>query len=56
MWKAFLNKINVEYIDFEEVMKDIIVFIKPIYDSILCEEEFMMQWNNTEKKWDKYSE
>jgi predicted nucleotidyltransferase component of viral defense system len=56
MWKSFLNKINVEYIAFDKVMMDIIVFIKPIYYSILVEEEFFMKWNNIEKKWDKFKE
>lgn len=53
MWRAFLNKINAEFISFEEVIRNITVFLKPIYDSIINEEEFFMQWDNNKRKWDK---
>jgi hypothetical protein len=54
MWNAFLKKINAEYIEFSEVMKYIIEFLKPMYDSIVQEKEFLMEWNNVERRWDKY--
>ncbi|MGH4125482.1 MAG: hypothetical protein ACREV6_21420 [Clostridium sp.] len=41
MWKAFLRKINSVNIEFDEVMREIIIFIKTIYDVIVHEEEFL---------------
>jgi len=40
IWKAFLRKINSTNIEFNEVMTKIIIFLKPIYDVIVNEEEF----------------
>ncbi|MDP4145816.1 MAG: nucleotidyl transferase AbiEii/AbiGii toxin family protein [Bacillota bacterium] len=56
MWAAFLKKINVAYIEFSEIMKNIIKFLKPVYDSLTEEDEFFMQWNYTERKWNKYTD
>jgi hypothetical protein len=41
---------------FEEVIKDICNFIKPIYDAIIKEEEFLFQWNYQNKEWKNYLE
>lgn len=51
MWKAFLRKINQPNIEFSEVMKNIIKFLKPIYDRIIREEEFFATWNDIGKNW-----
>lgn len=53
LWQSFLRKINVTGLEFGEVMKYIEEFLKPIYDSIINEEEFFMQWDYTNKKWFK---
>jgi hypothetical protein len=51
MWKAFLKKINMESISFEEVMLEITTFTKPVYDSILNNTELLLDWNHNEKEW-----
>jgi len=54
MWKAFLRKINSKSIEFDKVMTTIIVFLKPIYDVIVHEEEFFEFWDHDKKQWSKY--
>lgn len=54
MWKAFLRKINSANIEFDEVMRGIIIFLKPIYDVIVHEEEFFEFWDHDKKQWGKY--
>ncbi|MBU3161247.1 hypothetical protein KPL37_16130 [Clostridium frigoris] len=54
MWKAFLRKINSKSIELDEVMTTIIVFLKPIYDVIVHEEEFFEFWDHDKKQWSKY--
>lgn len=51
LWQSFLRKINVDKFEFREVMKYIEEFLKPIYNSIISEEEFFMQWDCINKKW-----
>jgi predicted nucleotidyltransferase component of viral defense system len=51
MWKVFLRKINHPNIEFDEVMRNIIIFLKPIYDAIVYEEEFFATWNYGSKNW-----
>ncbi|MBU3092782.1 nucleotidyl transferase AbiEii/AbiGii toxin family protein [Clostridium sp. CF011] len=54
MWKAFLRKINSVNIEFDEVMREIIIFLKPIYNVIVHEEEFFEFWDHDKKRWGKY--
>lgn len=51
LWESFLRKINVPKIEFTEVMNNIKIFLKPIYNAITDEEEFFMQWNYANKRW-----
>jgi predicted nucleotidyltransferase component of viral defense system len=53
LWESFLRKINVEKFEFREVMEYIEAFLKPIYNSIIGEKEFFMQWDYVNKKWIK---
>lgn len=53
LWESFLRKINVAKFQFSEAMKYIEEFLKPIYDSIVNEEEFFMQWDYEKKSWFK---
>ncbi|MPM40324.1 hypothetical protein SDC9_86964 [bioreactor metagenome] len=53
LWQSFLRKINITELEFSEVMKHIEEFLKPIYDFIINEEEFFMEWDYTNKKWFK---
>ena len=53
LWQSFLRKINVDKFEFTEAMKYIEEFLKPIYDSIVEEKEFFMQWDYVNKKWSK---
>lgn len=51
MWNAFLRKINSPNIEFYDVMRNIVIFLKPIYDSIVQEEEFFKNWDYTNTRW-----
>lgn len=53
-WKLFLKRIGNNNLEFKEVVKDIRDFIKPIYDAILKEEEFLYQWDYQNKEWKTY--
>jgi predicted nucleotidyltransferase component of viral defense system len=54
-WKLFLKKIGLSNLEFERVIKEIYRFIKPVYNAILAEEEFLYQWDSNIKEWKKYA-
>ena len=54
-WNLFLKRIGKNNLEFEEVMTELKTFIKPIYDAILKEEEFLQQWNCHKRCWEKYT-
>ncbi len=54
LWKAFLRKININDLEFQEVMKCIIIFLRPIYNDIVLEEKFFKTWNSKIKCGYKY--
>ncbi|MDW7674913.1 MAG: hypothetical protein SCK28_10280 [Bacillota bacterium] len=41
--------------EFERVIKEIYKFIKPVYNAIRAEEEFLYQWDSNIKEWKKYA-
>lgn len=51
MWNAFLKKINVLHLPFPDVMEEIRVFLKPIYDAILNDESFSGSWDYEKRIW-----
>lgn len=54
-WMVFHRKIGAsESPSFRIVMQCIIKFLKPIYESILNEEEFQLKWNRDVIGWEKY--
>ncbi len=51
-WKAFRRRANVaEGIEFDEVLKMVRKFLKPVFKSIIEETEFFGQWNCELQKW-----
>lgn len=51
-WSAFQKKLGQEPVPFEKIMFIIRVFLEPIYNSLLKEEEFLGFWNNLNFCWD----
>ena len=43
------NKKNIE------VLKNIILFLNPIYNAIVHEDEFLQKWSCKDKKWTSFS-
>lgn len=54
-WNLFLKKISESGLAFKEVMQQITIFIKPIYDTIIEEGEFFGIWSRDKKKWESYT-
>jgi hypothetical protein len=44
-WRAFLKRTGLDEIDFELVMQRIIVFLQPIFRSIINDKEFFKNWD-----------
>lgn len=52
-WEAFMRRIGISELTFVEVMKDIIDFVKPIWDCICKGNEFFGQWDCEKKAWER---
>jgi len=52
--ESFLRKISSANIEFDEVMREIIIFLKPIYGVIVHEKEFLEFWDYDKKQWGKH--
>ena len=50
-WKAFLKKIKTPELEFEEVLNIIQVFLRPVFEAIVNEQEFFGQWSCAKNKW-----
>lgn len=54
LWNTFLKRIGInEVLDFKDVLAAVVMFLEPIYQSILREHEFFGKWNAAEKIWSK---
>ncbi|MGG1592408.1 nucleotidyl transferase AbiEii/AbiGii toxin family protein [Terribacillus saccharophilus] len=50
-WNAFLNRSGFEYLPFTEVMDKLTIFLKPLYESIIAQDEFLANWNIKDQEW-----
>ena len=50
-WRFFLRSLNNPDIPFSQVMDGITVFIEPVWEAFLKEEEFQKQWSAEKKSW-----
>ncbi|AOZ94891.1 nucleotidyl transferase AbiEii/AbiGii toxin family protein [Paenibacillus crassostreae] len=54
MWKNFMSNLKLEEeLSFIEVMEIINIFLKPIYDHVLSEDEFFGKWDISLMVWNK---
>lgn len=49
-WNAFESAKSAE-LTFKDALDRLKVFLEPIYQSILRKEEFVQQWNCSDKSW-----
>lgn len=52
-WTAFVNRTTKTAVPFEQIMNRMKCFIFPVYDSLLNEKEFLMQWTAKRKAWER---
>ncbi|HAG11915.1 MAG TPA: hypothetical protein DCK76_11210 [Desulfotomaculum sp.] len=55
-WSNYIRRIRVsspEY--FKDMMNQLILFLKPVYDSLCNEEEFILYWSSINNEWSKKS-
>lgn len=52
-WKAFLKVINDETLEFKLVMDFIRIFLKPVFQAIVQEEELLLKWDCGQYEWTK---
>lgn len=50
-WRYFLKNIKNNLLDFAIVINDIEKFLKPIFDSIVNENEWQKIWNSKTQSW-----
>jgi predicted nucleotidyltransferase component of viral defense system len=51
-WNAFRRRANVAInIEFDEILKEIRAFLKPVFEVVIEEHEFFRQWSSIERKW-----
>lgn len=53
-WRYFLKSLGNPAISFDEIMKQLKVFLEPVWDSIIGEEEIHRCWVSTICAWEKY--
>jgi predicted nucleotidyltransferase component of viral defense system len=50
-WKAFLNKIKTVELNFDYVLRMIQAFLKPVFEAMIEEREFVGKWSCKERTW-----
>lgn len=52
-WTAFLNRTKLQGIpaDFKDIVSHVTIFIYPIYQSLLAEDDFIKIWSHTDNTW-----
>ena len=50
-WKRALKNIKKSDLTFDEVVGAIVNFLNPVWQGILNEEEFFLEWTKSEQKW-----
>jgi predicted nucleotidyltransferase component of viral defense system len=53
-WMAFVNRTTKTAVSFKQIMSRVTDFLFPIYESLLNEKEFSMQWIAERKAWENY--
>jgi Domain of unknown function (DUF1814). len=50
-WRQFIRRLKLEDLDFEVVIETIDTFLKPIWQAIVNEDEFMGRWVSKDSQW-----
>lgn len=50
-WKQFLQRLKLTEIPFDDVLKGIDVFLRPIWEAIVSKDEFVGKWKCASNKW-----
>lgn len=50
-WRYFLRSMKAEQPEFSEVMRGIDVFLRPLWDAIINEDECLKRWDGGQKSW-----
>lgn len=50
-WKYFLKNIKDNTLEFSVVIAEIQTFLKPVFDAIISEQEYIVNWNYNNKNW-----
>lgn len=56
LWQGYLRRIGKKEIAFEDIMHRIKLFICPIYENILSENEFFGIWDSVKSQWCEYED
>ncbi|MCC8169311.1 MAG: nucleotidyl transferase AbiEii/AbiGii toxin family protein [Oscillospiraceae bacterium] len=52
-WKYFLKNIKDDTLEFSSVVAEIQIFLEPVFDCMVSEEEFAEKWNCHKLRWDE---
>jgi predicted nucleotidyltransferase component of viral defense system len=55
-WRYFLKNIKNEFLDFAVVIKEIQIFLEPVFDAIVSEIEWQKKWDNVLRTWSNHEE
>jgi len=56
-WGAFIRRINNDDIpEFREVMKQIKIFLYPVYESLRNGKDFILRWDHQSRQWTKFDQ
>jgi hypothetical protein len=50
-WKYFLKNIKNESLDFAVVIDEIAVFLEPVYEAVIVENEWQKMWDCKKSSW-----
>lgn len=51
-WRYFLRTLGNPDIPFEHVIKDIQIFLEPVWEAVISEDEFFQKWNSGLRTWE----
>jgi predicted nucleotidyltransferase component of viral defense system len=52
-WNLYLRTIKMPELEFKTVIESIYIFLEPVWDAVINEDELFMMWNKNDSNWKK---
>ena len=55
-WRQYLRRLKMEELSLEDAMAGLDSFLRPVWDTIICEKEFFDTWSSANTQWTKHTQ